>query len=100
MSDIGPDAKLIFTVDRDEHDVGWSNAKVEYHNGTVTPPSDVWSGTLSRDQYDDLSAEAAISQPALDTESTTIMGTWYTSKPAGFKVAWRHVLIGSRWPEP
>ncbi len=100
MSTVGPDAQIIFIFDRDEHGAGWVEAEVNYHNGTLTPENDRWTGTLSRDQYDDLSAKAAISQPALDTESNTIMGNWYSTKPAGFKVAWRHALNDSRWPKP
>lgn len=92
-----PDAQLWFIVDRDNSNNGWSHAKVVYHDGSV-PVEDAWPGNVTEGDFDDLQAAAATSQAALDTEAGTMMGSWFTSKPAGFAVALRYVLNATTWP--
>ena len=103
MSTTGPDDILQFHVDTDDAtpvniDV-W--VKVKYHNGADTPEThDLWNGQLDKSDYDSLSDEAVISQGALDADAGSRMGNWYSTKPPGFKKAFRSGILVTIWPVP
>ena len=96
MSDSGPDA--ILGVDSDDASPPTIGVVVIDHDGTRAPPFNKWGGTLDASDYGGLKTAADISQSALDSEATTVIGGWYTARPTGFKVAFREALLAGKWP--
>ena len=94
MSDSGPDGMLALDAD----DATPPNYRVVaiYHDGSQNP--DLWDKcptSVSEPMYDDLKAEADVSQAAFNTEAGSAWGGWFNGKPPEAKECLRNVFLKS-----
>lgn len=68
--------------------------KWRHHDGTLNPPADTTSSTASASQVVDLKDAALISASAFQTEAASVYGTWWTTRPSGWK-AHAHLIMAA-----
>ena len=97
MSENGPDA--IIGIDADDAMPSNIGVRLIYHNGADTPTMwDKCPTALTQPAYGAQRGAAEQSQMALDGAAGAYFGAWYSTKPPGFKVAYREALLAGRWP--